>query len=87
NMPVGMQSTFVPDGRVGVFYSDNKYYAGLSADNLISQYINVRNRGYIAQPKPHYYLTAGALFPVSEDVLVKPSILLKDDAAGPTSLD
>ncbi|WP_295770988.1 type IX secretion system membrane protein PorP/SprF [uncultured Mucilaginibacter sp.] len=86
-MPVGMQSTIVPDGRIGIFYSDNKYYAGVSADNLISQYINVRNRGYIAQPKPHYYLTGGALLPVSEDVLLKPSILLKDDAAGPTSLD
>ncbi|WP_345953831.1 type IX secretion system membrane protein PorP/SprF [Mucilaginibacter sp. PAMB04168] len=87
NMPTGMQSTIVPDGRVGVFYSDDKYYAGLSADNLISQFINVRNRGYIAQPKPHYYLTGGALFPLSEDVLIRPSMLLKDDVGGPTSLD
>lgn len=87
NLVTGMQSTIVPDGRLGVFYSDDKYYAGLSADNLISQFINVRNRGYIAQPKPHYYLTGGALFPLSEDVLIKPSILLKDDAGGPTSLD
>jgi type IX secretion system PorP/SprF family membrane protein len=86
-LATGMQSTFVPDGRVGVFYSDDKYYAGISADNLISQFINVRNRGFIAQPKPHYYLTGGALFPLSEDVLIKPSILLKDDAGGPTSLD
>jgi len=86
-LPTGMQSTIVPDGRVGVFYSDDKYYAGLSADNLISQFINVRNRGYIAQPKPHYYLTGGALFPLSEDVLIKPSVLLKDDNGGPTSLD
>lgn len=87
NLVPGMQSTIVPDGRVGVFYSDDKYYAGLSADNLISQFINVRNRGYIAQPKPHYYLTGGALFPLSEDVLIRPSVLLKDDAGGPTSLD
>jgi type IX secretion system PorP/SprF family membrane protein len=86
-LATGMQSTFVPDGRVGVFYSDDKYYAGISADNLISQFINVRNRGFIAQPKPHYYLTGGALFPLSEDVLIKPSLLLKDDAGGPTSLD
>jgi type IX secretion system PorP/SprF family membrane protein len=87
NLVTGMQSAIVPDGRIGVFYSDDKYYAGLSADNLISQFINVGNRGYIAQPKPHYYLTGGALFPLSEDVLIKPSILLKDDAGGPTSLD
>jgi type IX secretion system PorP/SprF family membrane protein len=87
NLPTGMQSTFVPDGRLGVFYSDSKYYAGLSADNLVAQFVNVRNRGYIAQPKPHYYLTGGALVAMTEDILLKPSILLKDDAGGPTSLD
>jgi type IX secretion system PorP/SprF family membrane protein len=87
NMPIGMQSTIVPDGRVGIFYSDNKYYAGISADNLIAQFVNVRNRGYVAQPEPHYYLTGGALFPLSTDLLLKPSVLLKDDAGGPTSLD
>ncbi|GAA4306704.1 type IX secretion system membrane protein PorP/SprF [Mucilaginibacter gynuensis] len=87
DMFAGTQSTIVPDGRVGVYYSDNKFYAGLSADNLISQYIKVRQDGYIPQPKPHYYLTAGVLLPLSEDIKFKPSILVKDDRGGPTSLD
>jgi type IX secretion system PorP/SprF family membrane protein len=85
--PAGTQSRILPDGRLGVFYSDNTFFAGLSADNLISHYINVKNNTYLAQPKPHYYLTSGVLIPLSEDIMVKPSIMLKDDRAGPTSLD
>lgn len=82
------QNAIAPDARLGVFYSDNKFYAGISADNLISQFVDVKKSGaYIAQPKPHYYLTAGMLFGLSEDIMLKPSVLLKDDVAGPTSLD
>jgi len=85
--PVGTTSKLVPDGRLGVFYSDDKFYAGLSADNLVAQYISVKNNSYLAQPKPHFYFTGGVLIPLSEDVMLKPSFLLKDDRAGPTSLD
>ncbi|GAA4212597.1 type IX secretion system membrane protein PorP/SprF [Pedobacter jeongneungensis] len=87
NQPVGMQSTIVPDARAGVYFANDKYYAGFSVDNLIATYINIDRYAFIPQPKPHYYLTAGALFPLNEDFQVKPSFLLKDDRGGPTSLD
>jgi type IX secretion system PorP/SprF family membrane protein len=87
DQPTGNQSTVVPDARVGAYYSDKRFYAGFSADNLIPQYMNVGRYAYIPQPKPHYYLTAGVLVPLSEDFLLKPSVLFKDDRAGPTSLD
>lgn len=87
NQPVGMESKLVPDARAGVYYADNRFYAGFSADNLISQYSNIDKSTLIAQPKPHYYLTAGVLVPLSQDILLKPSFLLKDDRGGPTSLD
>jgi len=87
NQPVGMQSTIVPDARVGVYFANDKYYAGFSVDNLIATYIDIDRYAFIPQPKPHYYLTAGALFPLSEDFQLKPSFLLKDDRGGPTSLD
>lgn len=85
--PVGLQSTIVPDARAGIYYSDNQFYAGFSIDNLLSQYIDVRKHAFIPQPKPHFYLTAGVLMPLSAEVLLKPSFLLKDDRGGPTSLD
>ncbi len=87
SQPTGMQSTIIPDARAGVYYSDNYFYAGFSADNLIAQYININKYAFIPQPKPHYYLTAGTLLPLSQDILLKPSFLLKDDGGGPTSLD
>ncbi|WP_316832661.1 type IX secretion system membrane protein PorP/SprF [Pedobacter aquatilis] len=85
--PTGMESTILPDARAGVYYADNRFYAGFSADNLVSQYIAVDRYAFIPQPKPHYYLTAGMLVPLSTDILLKPSFLLKDDRGGPTSLD
>lgn len=85
--PTGVQSAVVPDARAGVYYSDDHFYAGFSADNLVSQYIDIDRYAFIAQPKPHYYLTAGTLIPLSKDILLKPSFLLKDDRGGPTSLD
>jgi len=85
--PLGMQRSIVPDARAGVFFSNSHFYAGFSADNLVSQYIDVDKYAFIPQPKPHYYLTAGVLLPINEAIQLKPSFLVKDDRGGPTSLD
>ncbi len=88
-IPVNNQNVIAPDARAGVFYSDDRFYAGFSVDNLIAQYIiNKKNLSvYFQTPKAHYYLTAGMLLPINEEVQLKPSFLLKDDRGGPTSLD
>jgi len=59
----------------------------ISSDNLITQFYKGSSLSFIPHPKPHYYLTAGILAPLSENILLKPSFLIKDDRAGPTSLD
>lgn len=87
NQPLGVQSAIIPDARAGVYFANDRFYAGFSVDNLISQFSDMDRYAFIAQPKPHYYLTAGMLFPLNENVLLKPSFLLKDDRGGPTSLD
>lgn len=85
--PTGNQSAILPDARVGVHFSNDRFFAGVSVDNLVSRYIDVDRYAFIPQPQPHIYLTAGTLFNLSPDVRVKPSVLLKDDRGGPTSLD
>jgi type IX secretion system PorP/SprF family membrane protein len=85
--PVGMQTTIVPDARIGIYFSNDTYFAGLSADNLVAKTIDKSRYSFLPQPKPQYYLTAGMLVPLSEDIVLKPSFLIKDDRAGPTSLD
>jgi len=86
NMPAGTQNKIAPDARAGVFYSNSRFYAGISFDNLIIQYINSHST-YVPQTKLHYYVTAGMLVPIDENFQLKPSFLLKDDLGGPTSLD
>ena len=87
DMPTGTQTIVVPDARAGIFYADDRFYAGFSVDNLVSSHISRSKYVYIAQPRPHYYLTAGLYIPINEQLALKPSFLLKDDRGGPTSLD
>lgn len=87
DQPMGKQSSTVPDARMGIFYSNNRFYAGFSVDNLIAHALNKERYPFMPKPVAHYYLTAGMLLPLSQDVQLKPSFLFKDDQGGPTSLD
>lgn len=87
NMPAGIQRTLAPDARAGVYFSNERFYAGFSVDNMVVQYLTSGKYKLVPQSKMHYYLTAGALIPLNEDFQLKPSFLLKDDLGGPTSLD
>jgi type IX secretion system PorP/SprF family membrane protein len=88
-IPGNMLSTILPDAKIGTFYSNNRWYAGLSVDNLIARFFDKKNeQNYlIPAPMPHLYLTAGVLVPLSEGIQLKPSFLIKDYKGGPTSLD
>lgn len=87
NLPVGFYSTLAPEARAGVLFANDKFYAGFSAGNLISPFLKNEKYTFIPRPRPHYYLTAGMLLPLSANIYVKPSFLIKEDRAGPTSLD
>jgi type IX secretion system PorP/SprF family membrane protein len=83
----------VPDFRFGIYYYSPRYYAGISVMDLLSGYMdgpryNWRGNDYAAISKTrHYYLTAGARWPLSAQVSLKPSFLLKEDFNNPTQLD
>jgi type IX secretion system PorP/SprF family membrane protein len=88
-LPTGTANSFVPDFRAGVFYNSNFVYAGLSVLDIFSgandqpstySTLNiVRNR--------HIYLMAGGLINVSQQMRIRPSVLVKEDFRGPTSVD
>lgn len=82
------KTKLMPDARFGVFYNSERFYAGVSADNLITNLFQKDEtyRTYLPL-KPHMYFTVGGLVPLSTTLLLKPSILVKEDFAGPTSLD
>lgn len=88
-IPLGSQSNTVPDARFGVYYANKDFFAGFSATNLLAKYMaknNAQNM-MVPVPQPHFYFTAGAMFPLNEDMQFKPVILFKDDTKGPSSLD
>jgi type IX secretion system PorP/SprF family membrane protein len=89
SVPVGNQSFILPDARLGVLYSNNDLFAGFSVDNLVAHMIKGVKATTVSVPvpMPHYYLTAGAMFTLEDGLKFKPSFLIKDDLAGPTSLD
>ncbi|TKC09144.1 PorP/SprF family type IX secretion system membrane protein [Pedobacter frigoris] len=89
SVAVSSQTRILPDVRFGVYYSNENFFAGFSATNMLARYAARKNMSSLTVPvpQPHFYFTAGALLPISDEIAVKPVIMLKDDVKGPTSLD
>jgi type IX secretion system PorP/SprF family membrane protein len=89
SIPTSNLTRVLPDARFGIFYSGPKYFAGVSATNMLAKYADRNNTSnlLVPVPQPHIYLTAGGLFPLNDGLVLKPTFLLKDDRRGPTSLD
>ena len=92
-IPTGRQSTIKPDAQVGLYYFSPNFYASLSFLNLFSLYnngaiyLNNTNVSSSEDIATHAYLSVGGLVTMSDNVRLKPSIMLKEDFHGPTSLD
>ncbi len=76
---VNIENSFLPDARFGIYYSNNTFFAGLGVDNLISHLVfNERSGSTRIPPVTQYYLTGGGIVPLTTDILLKPSILVKN---------
>jgi type IX secretion system PorP/SprF family membrane protein len=88
----GESGNFVPDFRFGVYYYSPKWYLGASIMDLLSNgtkgSLNSTelSQGVIAH-KRHLYIISGMLLNINSEVKLRPSLLLKEDFKGPTSLD
>lgn len=93
NIPVGKMSKWKPDIRLGVYYASPKWYVGVSVQDFFSK--NKENEDYVFDNLAkeslyrniNGYFMAGALLNLSEGLALRPSLLVKDDFKGPTSLD
>lgn len=92
-LPPGMISTWNPDIRLGMYYANPNWYVGFSAQDLFansdsnSDYRFNENNLESLYRNVNLYLMGGALFPVSEGLQLRPSVLVKDDLKGPTTVD
>jgi type IX secretion system PorP/SprF family membrane protein len=85
----GKQSALAPSFDFGTYYYSNRFFVGLSVNHLTKHKLN-----FSAFPdnssiylKRHYMLNVGAVFEVSKNFALKPSVLLKYSEGSVPSLD
>lgn len=88
----GTESKAVPDFRFGVYYYTPKVYVGASVLDLFAGGSKeALNGGAVADGvviyKRHLYLISGLLLDLNPQTKFRPSLLIKEDFKGPTSLD
>lgn len=78
-----------PDAGVGVWLYSADYYVGASSQQIIpqNQYFTTGNKLNLNKTVPHYFVTGGYKFYLSDDVTLLPSALLKFIQPAPTSFD
>ena len=92
-IPRGMVTTWRPDIRLGVFYYHPKWYLGFSAHDLFAKsdsredFVYNQNSLEGLYRNTYAYVMTGAALSVSEGLLFRPSVLIKDDLIGPTAFD
>ncbi|WP_242094825.1 PorP/SprF family type IX secretion system membrane protein [Aestuariivivens sediminicola] len=82
----GIEDRWSPNIGLGVFWSTNKWYLGLSAPRILNNDRN-RDEGYEALERLSYYFTGGYVFNLSNTLKFKPSYLVKATNGAPLSYD
>jgi type IX secretion system PorP/SprF family membrane protein len=84
------ENKITPDANFGIYYYTNRMYAGLSSKQLLqNEYGVVKIDGKTAYSKlvRHFYGMAGIIIPVSDNVLFRPSTLIKYVKNAPLQAD
>ncbi len=70
---------YIPDGSVGIFYTYQPFYIGLSAKNLFQAAVKFGEDNSFSdyQQVRHYYLMTGYRYDMRNDFEIEPSVLLK----------
>lgn len=78
-----------PNFGAGAFYYTDNFYVGLSMPNMLETRHFEKKSGIItsASEKMHYFLTSGYVFDISDDLKLKPSVMLKAVNGAPLSID
>jgi type IX secretion system PorP/SprF family membrane protein len=93
SLPTGQMNNFVPDARFGIYYNTEKFYVGGSVMDLLSGTGSSGIFKYDAgtsvnlKRSRNLYIMAGMVTELSEQLKLRPSVLLKEDFKGPTSAD
>ncbi|MCH9660799.1 MAG: type IX secretion system membrane protein PorP/SprF [Bacteroidetes bacterium] len=80
-------SNVYPNVGAGAFFYGDNFYVGVSVPNLLNS-VHIEENGLkIGSESKHYFGTAGYVFQVSENVKLKPSVMVKSAFDAPLSYD
>jgi type IX secretion system PorP/SprF family membrane protein len=89
NLP-NIDSKFSPNVGLGVYFREEKFYAGLSVPNLLeTEHFDNSSTGtsYIAKDRMNFYLLSGYQFDLNTDLALKPGFMVKAVSGGPLQVD
>jgi type IX secretion system PorP/SprF family membrane protein len=80
-----------PNFGFGVYYSRERFYAGISVPDLLqNSYLadnQTNDNAVIGKEQRHYFLIAGAVINISDNLAFKPTTLIKITASAPIQVD
>jgi type IX secretion system PorP/SprF family membrane protein len=86
----GNKGYFLPNFGFGIYYYNTKYFAGLSVPTFLSYREKSQGNGFVAYNNVknyNYLLSAGMLINVSDNIIIKPSTLIKYMSNWPVQYD
>ncbi|NVO21443.1 MAG: type IX secretion system membrane protein PorP/SprF [Bacteroidetes bacterium] len=87
---VGMKNKVAPDANFGIYYSNTKYYFGLSSKQLLQNQmgmVKINGKEEFTKLLRHFYGMVGAAFPLTDKLVFRPSILAKFVQNAPPQVD
>ncbi len=81
---------FLPTVGAGIYYHEPEWYVGLSVPNILrTEHYDkeLEPLGQTSIERMHFFLIAGYVFDINEDLKFKPAALLKGVSGAPLSLD
>lgn len=88
-----IENRFSPNVGVGIYYHTSKFYAGLSAPNLLrtqhfdNSQTNAGSVQFLSQERINFYLITGYVFDIGGNNKFKPALLTKAVGGAPLQID
>ena len=76
-----------PNFGFGAYYSRERFYAGISAPNLLQNSYEANESTLVGKEQRHYFFIMGAVFNITENLAFKPTTLIKATPAAPIQAD
>ncbi|MFC4096226.1 PorP/SprF family type IX secretion system membrane protein [Euzebyella saccharophila] len=88
-----IENKFSPNFGLGLYYHTDKFYAGLSAPNLLETEhfddgsTDANDVDFLSQDRINFYLITGYVFDLNDNLKFKPALLSKMVSGAPLQLD